>query len=156
MSWPTLITYRIPAEAAAINAIKAKANATGWASLTPGELTAWAAGRGAYNATDFNRVGEAVQYLRDTLAGYGYPITVSTKTDWTADDIPTETQRAVYLANVAALKAGFYGAGALPATTDYMTVTEANQIEQLLQEVEGYLVGMIESFRYCGTFYAGE
>lgn len=148
-----LITDRTASNASRLKALIAK----GWASMTSAEKAEWLTEmKGGYNASDLNRVGEAVQYLSDTLAGYGYPITVSTKTDWTEDDIPTVTQLTAYLSNVATLKAGFHGAGTLPSTTDFMTVTEANQIEQLLQEIETNINNMAAAFWYSGEIYSGE
>ena len=45
----------------------------GWANMTADEKTEWTAGmKGAYNATDLNRVNNALIYLRDLFGGFGF------------------------------------------------------------------------------------
>lgn len=45
----------------------------GWANMTADEKAEWSAGmKGAYNATDLNRVNEALIYLRDLFGGFGF------------------------------------------------------------------------------------
>ena len=46
----------------------------GWAGMTDEEKAEWntAAMKGAYNYTDLNRVTEAMDYLNNLFAGYGY------------------------------------------------------------------------------------
>lgn len=111
---------------------------------------------GYYTHEDLNRVGGNVQYLADTLNGYGYAVSVSPKTDWAVDDVPRVADMTVYLADIAALKAAFYGTTALPADMGGLTYTGANNIEKLLAEIETYIGRMIDGFRYCGTFYSGQ
>lgn len=113
-----------------------------------------------YGADDLNRVGEAVQYLADLLNGYGYPVTVSPKIDWSDDDsnpdIPTTAQMANYLADVSAIKARFYGTTELPGAMDNIDQEDANNIERLLLEISNLLDSMTGTFLYSGRFYAGE
>lgn len=45
----------------------------GWANMTADEKAEWTAGmKGAYNATDLNRVNDALIYLRDLFGGFGF------------------------------------------------------------------------------------
>lgn len=45
----------------------------GWAGMTADERAEWSAGmKGAYNATDLNRVNDALIYLRDLFGGFGF------------------------------------------------------------------------------------
>ena len=111
---------------------------------------------GGYHLTDLNRVGEAVQYLAGLLAGYGYPVDVSPKTDWTQADFIRASDAAQYLADVQALKAAFYGATALPSTMDGLTVAGANNIERLLREIYTHIQHMIADWIYSGEIYSGE
>lgn len=71
-----------------------------------GEITVYeGVVRGSYNADDLNRVGAAVQYLRErlyTLAGE--VVDVTAKSDWTESDIPTEGDMEAYLADIAAIR----------------------------------------------------
>ena len=114
--------------------------------------------KGYYNATDLNRVGEAVQELANLINGYGYSVSVSPKTDWQGGDvgdIPTVTQMAHYLADLAALKAAFYGTTTLPSTMDALTAEQANNIEKLLLEIERNINGMVSAFRHSGATISG-
>lgn len=129
------------------------------------ELSAWAAGlKGAYNAADLNRVGNACDTvaayfnaMETTLAAYlaalgvapdalydlpfSGPISVTTKTDWqggTTPDIPTVTQMQQYLANISTLRAVIAlpsGTPSVPADMNGLTYQEANAIEQILETV---------------------
>ena len=111
--------------------------------------------KGYYNVSDLNRVNHNVEYLSGLLNWYGYAVTISDKTDWTQSGIPTATQAEKYLANVAALKAKFYGTEPLPSTMAYLGYINANNIEKLLNEVESYITRMVAGFRKCGTQKCG-
>lgn len=112
--------------------------------------------KGAYNYTDLNRVGQAVQYLADLLNNYGYSVSVSPKTDWAISDIPRDSDMTRYLADLNALKDKFYGTTELPDSMNDLTVTAANNIEKLLLEIETYINRMVAGFRKCGTFKSGQ
>ena len=72
---------------------------------TTEELAEWAQDlKGAYNATDLNRVGSAVKYLTDTLYSMGYHVPTTAKTDWTMQDIPVQAQMEQYIENVRLLR----------------------------------------------------
>lgn len=137
---------------------RAKAlNAKGWEAMTEAERTEWLGGlKGAYNASDLNRVGHNVAYLAEVLGSYGYMVLVEPKTDWTAEDIPTQAQMATYLSNVQTLKDEFYGTTDLPETMDKLTAEGANNIERLLLEIETYINRMVDGFRRCGTLRSGQ
>jgi len=109
-----------------------------------------------YTQTDLNRVGEDVQYLANLLISYGYPVTVSTKTDWAIGNVPRATQMAQYIADLAALKAAFYGTVALPGTMSKIGFADANNIEKLLLEIETNINHMLLSFWGCGEIGCGE
>lgn len=64
-----LITDRTQADVNRVRELALK----GWANLTEGEKAEWNAGmKGAYNATDLNRVTQAMDYINAELEGYGY------------------------------------------------------------------------------------
>ncbi|MGE4549178.1 MAG: hypothetical protein AB7C89_06465 [Intestinibacillus sp.] len=78
-------------------------------TATAAELAEWGTDlRGAVNASDLNRIETATAFLQDVLEGYGYSITLVTKTDWTITDRPTVAQLARIRGNINALQAGFY------------------------------------------------
>ena len=112
--------------------------------------------KGFYNATDLNRVGHNVSYLAGVLYGHGYNVTVSPKVDWQISDIPRIADMAVYLSDLEALKAAFYGTVPLPDSMNKLTVEAANNIERLLCEIERNITNMTEAWYYCGELYCGE
>lgn len=182
----TLITDRTSADVANVRTLTKK----GWASMTAAEQAAWLAGlRGAYNASDLNRVGEAVGYvvaylngMQATLDAYREQydvaaaavynvtwdtITVTVKTDWTIDDIPTQSQMAAYLANVDAASSAITISRSLPDSMSRLTYVGANEIERVLlaehdaaQDFEAAVKDAIErtaaTFVYCGQPFSGQ
>ena len=116
--------------------------------------------KGAYNFTDLNRVGAAVQYLRDrlyTLAGE--VVDVTAKADWTESDIPTVSDMEAYLADISAIREALDVPDTVPAVPEDMvklTHTEANNIEQILWDVNELIMRIIASWRYAGELFSGE
>lgn len=115
--------------------------------------------RGAYNASDLNRVGAAVLYLQGRLALIGMTAACMPKTDWTAADIPTEGQMQRYLDDVEAIRERIrdYRPGAeLPETMRKLDFKGANQIESLLRAAEEVVRNVQLSYRgYSGRLRAG-
>lgn len=83
----------------------------GYGSMSEEEKAKWVAGmRGTYNASDLNRVTEAMVYLAELYRQYGYAVTYTplnithadgtTDTVWRFTDIPTDAQMAEFLANL--------------------------------------------------------
>lgn len=112
--------------------------------------------KGFYNHTDLNRVGHNVDYLSGVLNGYGYAVVVTPKENWAVGEIPRVTEMDLYLTDLNALKAAFYGATALPSSMNKINYTDANNIEKLLAEIEIYINRMKDGFRKCGTFKSGQ
>lgn len=109
-----------------------------------------------YNASDLNRVGSAVRYIADQLIQAGYAVDVSPVTNWTDFGEPTVTAMTHYLNQVRILKTAFYGTGALPESMAYLTADGANQIEELLVEIETYYTRMIAAMVWrCGVSKCG-
>lgn len=112
-----------------------------------------------YNAADLNRVGNAVQYIARRIAKQGYAITVRTKTDWTEADIPTPAQMQRYLADISTIRAAL---AVMPSTPDAptsmagLTYTDANDIEQILLDVDALLTTASLAWYQSGEVYAGE
>lgn len=126
-------------------------------TATPAEWAEWLeSSKGSYNATDLNRVGQAIQYLADLLNSYGYSATISPKTDWAISDIPRAADVTQYIADLNTLKNAFYGTTELPDSMNNLTVTAANNIEKLLLEIEDYITNMAAAFVYSGEVYSGE
>ena len=152
-----LITDRTLADVDRIAQLAARVSA---GTATDAEKTEWASDlKGAYNASDLNRVGAAVAYVAGRLNGYGYAVTVNPKQDWTGSDIPTAEQLAAYLRDVAALRGAIAVMDSTPPTPDSaseLTWREANDIERILLDVDELLTRMAAAWFYSGDLYAGE
>lgn len=112
-----------------------------------------------YNASDLNRVGAAVQYVAERFTAQGYAVTVSPKTDWLASDIPTASELETYRQNIAALRALLAVMPTTPEAPDSMaglTYTEANDIEQILLDLDTLLTNAALAWYQSGELFAGE
>lgn len=130
-------------------------------TATADEREEWLTGelKGAYNATDLNRVGAAVQYLTNLLAEYGYHVGTNAKIDWTESDLQNADSMAVYLANVQKLVEAYFtlpNAPPLPTTMSGLDWQEANAIEENLRQIEVLVGNMIDNYRYCNDVISGE
>ena len=132
----------------------------GWAAMTEQERAEWLGEmKGAYNASDMNRVGEAITYVAGRFNGFGYNIQVSPKTDWTVEDIPTASQMADYLSYVKNLRNAvpvMDDTPAAPTDMDGLTHQEANDIEQILLDVDALISNIAAAWYYSGDLFAGE
>lgn len=151
-----LITDRTPSDASRVLALAAK----GWAGMTAAEKTEWAGAlKGAYNASDTNRVAAAVEYLAERFTAQGYAVAVSPVTDRAADDSPTEAEWAAYLGDVAELRRQITvkpTTPALPETIKGLTVSGANAIEQTLRDLDELLTLAEMSCVMSGEAMTGE
>lgn len=152
-----LITNRTQADVDRVAQLTGQVSA---GTATAAELAEWQSDlKGAYNASDLNRVGAAVAYVAGRLNGYGYAVTVNPKQDWTVSDIPTAGQMATHLRDVAALRGAIAVMASTPPTPDSannLTWQEANNIEQILLDVDELLTRMAAAWFYSGELYAGE
>jgi len=112
-----------------------------------------------YNASDLNRVGEAIRYLADELFDRGYEIRVSPKIDWTESDIPLAAQMAHYLGDLLKIRDTLTQpptTPSLPATMAGLTYTGANDIESILRITDTLMQWMDSIYFYAGDLFAGE
>lgn len=151
-----LITDRTQFDVDRVNALAAK----GWAKMTENERAEWSAGlKGAYNATDLNRVQSAVRHIRDRFDELGYSVNLSEQRTWTQQDAPSMADLRKYLDDIKAIRNVFTLLRTTPAVPDSMarlTYIKANAIEQILHDVDMLLSNMIASFVYSGEFFGGE
>jgi hypothetical protein len=115
--------------------------------------------KGFYNATDLNRVGEAVRYLAERFTDCGYAVTVNPKTDWTEDNVPTRKQLETYRRNIAELRrqiAVMQSTPETPATIRQLDYIRANNIEQILVDLDRLLTNIEKTWYFSGELYAGE
>lgn len=91
------------------------------------EIIPTGATKGAYNYSDLNRVERAVAEISDRAS-----LGLTTKTNWTMWDVPTEAEMSRYLGNIVAIKNHFKIATALPSSMNNFTYVHANNIELIL------------------------
>lgn len=152
-----LITDRSQSDVIRLESLRAK----GWANMTAAEQKEYLSGmKGAYNATDLNRVESAVEFVNDYLddmqseldayrkgrfvasdafwrVPFEYPLDLEIKKGWVVSDLPTESDLERYLKNISAVTDKIPIEKNLPTTMQYLTVAGANEIERaLLAEYE--------------------
>lgn len=164
----TLITDRTAANVKRLLALKAK----NYADMTDAERAEWDTDlKGAYNASDLNRITNAMLYLKGLYEHYGYPITYTpvqithvdgtTDTTWRREDIPTDTQLATLVQNLYAFWAAAesadgeisavwadteFGYVEMPTEVvvgDYVSLTEAHGIRELRVSIQSEQLGSI-------------
>ena len=155
----SLITDRTQADVDRVRQLAQK----GFGNMTEEEKTEWLNGlKGAYNAVDLNRVGNAVNYLSGRLtqlpenmrayleskgvapdALFAIPYDpalyeVQAKITWQITDIPMESEMAEYLSNVVLICGAFdYKTDPLPESMHHLTYEGANAIEKALLGLDG-------------------
>lgn len=129
-------------------------------TATTSEYNEWLTSlKGAYNNTDLNRVGEAINYLANLLNAYGYVNTATAKTDWQIGDKPNPEQMTDYLNNLNKLKTAFVvkpSTPNLPKDMVDLLYSEANNIEKFLYDIDELLRAMSKAFVYSGVAGAGQ
>lgn len=135
----TLVTDRTEADVSRYSELRDK----GWAAMTTAEKAEWVAGmKGAYNASDLNRVASAMSYLSQRFASAGYSVPVSSPTDWANGNIPRKDDLDTYLDDLRRIRAALAVMDTTPAapeSMDYLTWAKANDIEKILADVDDLL-----------------
>ena len=151
-----LITDRTQADVNYVVRLSTKS----WNNMSEKEKADWESGlKGAYNASDLNRVGNAVVYVAGRLTKAGYLVPVSPKIDWTASDIPKESDMRTDLSDVDTLRNALTvlpGTPEVPEDMERLTYKEANDIERILLAVDGLITKMINSYFYSNEIFCGE
>lgn len=157
---PAMITDRTAADVSEAKRLRDKLLAS--EALTDEESARYFAGlRGAYNASDMNRVGAAVRYVANRLNAEGYGAYVEPKTDWQMADIVRQSDWNKYLDVVRYLRRKLTLMRTTPQITDGMysglkSCAEANAIEQILVDLDWMLTNIIRDYIYAGEVFAGE
>ena len=123
--------------------------------------------KGSYKASDLNRVGAAMNYVADRLRDVGYDPHINPKTDWKDGEWVTQAAQAVYLGDLAELRKQFTLYETTPEvpprilatainSNDGLTYTWANDIEQILMDIDTLLTNIAAGWLYSGDIYSGE
>lgn len=161
----TLVTDRTESDVdrllylASLWVIDEETGAAVWAG-TEAELEEWNSPlKGAYNAEDMNRVGEAVSYLGDLLTACGIYAPVQPVTTWLPRDIPPQADIAMYLENIRIVRSAltvYETTPPVPVAGVYgFTCQEANDIERILADVYAQIQIMKKTPCTCGASVCG-
>lgn len=149
-----LITDRTQADVDRVKSLTLK-----WldGTITNAEKSEWLAGlKGAYNYTDLNRVGEAVEYVANILNQSGRSVSPVAKRDWSVEDIPTAAQMTAFLNDLTLLKNNVSGVTlAVPSTMNNLNYQRANLIEQIILECYHSIMYERANFEICGIAVCG-
>ena len=122
---------------------------------TAEELAEWLGGmKGAYNASDLNRVGAAVRYVADRMIALGHTVNVNPKTDWTEKDVPKSSDMIAYIQTVATVRSVLRVANApdLPQDGEGLNCDEANAIEKVLMLTDQTVDRVVKSLARSASF----
>ena len=114
--------------------------------------------KGAYNASDLNRVGQAILYVAGLYNQYGYNLIVNPKTDWSNTDSPTSSQMQEYLNDIQTIRnavVAFPTTPDAPKTMESIDWKTANIIEQIMVDIDMILSIIITTFIPCGEALCG-
>lgn len=114
--------------------------------------------KGFYNASDLNRVGAAVEYIAGRFKALGYACPVTVKKDWLPTDAPTASQMEAYRQDIVTLRsriAVMASTPEAPASMAGLNYVKANNIEQILADMDFILQNMPAAFRHCGVTVCG-
>lgn len=156
--YTTLITDRTAADYSRWKTLRDK----GWANMTTAERQEWAGRlKGSYSATDLNRVGSALNDLRDRLAAASYipANTFTAKTSWAEGEGATREDLTHYLFCVSVIRDAMAQYSATPKTPAYsgsLTIQEANDIEQIALDIDQLINNMLAARYFVGDLYGGE
>lgn len=124
------------------------------------EMSEWLSSlKGAYNYTDLNRVGDAINYLANLLNSYAYYNNIKAKNDWKIGDKPNHEQMEKYLNDLKQLKETFFvfqSSPQIPNDMVSLTYEEANNIEKLIYDIDFILKNMEQNFIHSGVANAGQ
>lgn len=159
-----LVTDRTQADVDRLKELTQKAltgsGATFAERLTAAEQAEWLTltNKGAYNASDLNRVAAACATLYDAMVRAGYEILnyVPPRAGWNDEDVPTDEEMQRYLNAVWTIKTYANGLGDLPTTMEGLDWYNANAIERLLKEVDDFIWFVQIGYMYSGEIISGE
>lgn len=100
-----------------------------------------------------------MNYVAARLREQGYDPHISPKADWTDSDWVTPADQAVYLGDLAELRKQFTMMAStpeVPPDLEKLNYIEANNIEQILVDIDALLTNIAAWWLYSGEIYSGE
>ena len=114
--------------------------------------------KGCYTYNDLNRVESLVQDIADRCNSLGLNVSVNTRI-WAKDEIPSVSEMERYLSNIKKIRSLNIKLSTTPKPPNDIKLNyyEANNIEQIIKDMNLLLVTPDDINRYCGTdIYCGE
>ena len=112
--------------------------------------------RGAYNSSDRNRVGSALNYLLDTLRHNGYEHMGRVKSDWKEGDIVKASENANLIAQLEEVNRVLPQISLeIPDNFEYLNWRTANAVERILFDMFENYDRLSDTWLWCGEGYAG-
>ncbi len=114
--------------------------------------------KGYYNISDLNRVEGWCGYLAKLFTLYGYPVHITTKTNWSVTDFPYSSEMERIRSNVEKVKqvyCSYLATPLVPTTLNRIDIEKANAIEKILFNIDELMNKMVAEFRKSGTFNCG-
>lgn len=107
--------------------------------------------------TDLNRVEEAITYLKQLLAKYGYNSTTQEK-KWLITDFRKNEDMARLKDNIDNLRNAYpyLVSPVTPNPIKYESIQEANDIEEILYKINEIIINMTQNFIHCGVANCGQ
>lgn len=112
--------------------------------------------KGQYNASDLNRVESWCEYLKTELTTLGYPISITTKTNWTSSDMRSVSEMNRVRNNINTIKNAYYSLTSNVASASYFDFEKANNWEKILYEIDTLMNGMANYYVYSNVANAGQ
>lgn len=111
--------------------------------------------KGYYNATDLNRVAAAMLYIAERFRGHGYAAAVTSRTNWAITDTPRQRDMDTYLRDLHSLRNTFpviSSTPPAPSTMSMLTWREANNIEQILVNIDIAINWIAQCYKRSGMY----
>ena len=112
--------------------------------------------KGAYNASDRNRIFESIRYLKECVRSYGiFEAREKTRGGWDEYCIASKTDNNNILRDLNYFKGIISGAQTpeVPANLDSLSYIKANILEKILFDLYNIFIGYAEFWLYCGEEY---
>ena len=140
----------------------------GWAAMDADERREWlgeitptpAAWKGMYTYKDMNRVESAAEALSARLSALGYKHTpLVVKTNWGTNNHVWYDDMTRYLGNVEVLRRSipvYSTTPVAPTGDDILDYSLANDVEQILSDIDTIVESVPKAWYYSGEIMAGE
>lgn len=115
--------------------------------------------KGMYRASDLNRIEQAISAVTEKLNDAGHNIELETGPTWTMVSVPTYEETSRILRNLSKVRnsmALFHSTPYVPSDMDFMTYQRANDIEQIILDVNRAIISKQRAYIYAGMIYSGD